>query len=339
MANTRERQIINPPIRFCNDFDHIDSVGTPSPPPGYRDSPHYLDPLAPSPRRSPNRQTYDLHVKGRVAIREVGMVHHADILPTPATRRENPRVFERGYAIAVSAHKMPPSLPHRLQQRLLCTNICRASRKSVSTPPGEWTTLTSSRSESHNYAVSIASIHPIRITKSYRIPVAEALADAIDRTPTSSSNTEWNSLVFIHILALGITISPNTTGSSLSSIIRANLRRLTCSPADRDTPCQQLPRHHARKETSSSENLRSHINSNLKLNNVKATIAVVASDDTVLEVTPEVLQSLRPKHPTEPEDSQESTIPADNIPVSADQNKTMRSLQWLLRRHRRNSIR
>ena len=53
---------------------------------------------------------------------------------------------------------------------------------------------------------------PIRIPKSCRIPVAEA----IDQTITSASNTVWNNLVFFHYLAFGVPISPNTAGSSLS---------------------------------------------------------------------------------------------------------------------------
>ena len=82
---------------------------------------------------------------------------------------------------------------------------------------------------------------------------------------------------------------------SLSSSFRANLRRLTRSPTDLDTLCQQLSCH-ARKETSSSVNLCSHINSKLKLNDVKAVIRVVASDDANLKVTPEVLQTFRLRH-------------------------------------------
>ena len=113
---------------------------------------------------------------------------------------------------------------------------------------------------------------------------------------------------------------------SLSSIIRANIRRLARSHADLDTLCQQLPCHHARKETSSSEKVRSHINSKLMQNDVKAAIRVVASYDTIHEVTPEVLQSHRPTRLSEREDSLAPTIPADNIAVSADQNNIMRSL-------------
>ena len=83
----------------------------------------------------------------------------------------------------------------------------------------------------------------IRIPKSCRIPVAEALAEAIDRTITSASNADSNNLVLFPILAFGVPISPYTEGSSLSSVIRANLRRLAQSPFDPSTLCQQLPCH------------------------------------------------------------------------------------------------
>ena len=63
------------------------------------------------------------------------------------------------------------------------------------------------------------------------------------------------------------------------------------------------------------------------LNDVKEAIRVVASDDTVLEATPEVLQALRLMHPSELEDSVTPIIPADNIVAIADQKKTIRSLR------------
>ena len=168
---------------------------------------------------------------------------------------------------------------------------------------------------------------PIRIPKSCRIPVAAALSEAIDRTITSASNTDWISLVFFPILALGVPISPNTACSSLSSVINANLRRLTQSPFDPSTLCQQLPCHQARIKSSSSENLRSHINTKLMLSDVSAAIRVVSSDDTVLEVTSDVLQALILGHPSEPEDSVTPIIPAENIAVIADEKKIIRYLR------------
>ena len=75
------------------------------------------------------------------------------------------------------------------------------------------------------------------------------------------------------------------------------------------------------------ENLRSHVNTKLMLNDIKAAIRVVSSDDTVLEVTPEVLQALIRKHPSEPEDSVTPIIPAENIAVTADEKKIIWSLR------------
>ena len=149
----------------------------------------------------------------------------------------------------------------------------------------------------------------IRIPKSCRIPVAEA----IDRTITSASNKDWNNLFSFPILAFGAPISPNNAGSSLSSVIRANLKRLTQSPFDPSALCKQLPCHQARRESSPSENLRSHINTKLMLNDIKAAIRVVSSDDTILEVTPEVIQALMLKHPSEPEDSVTPIIPGESM--------------------------
>ena len=62
------------------------------------------------------------------------------------------------------------------------------------------------------------------------------------------------------------------------------------------------------------------------LNDVKAAIRIVASDDTVLEVSPGVIQALIPKHLYEPEDSVKQIIPAENMAVTADEKKTIQSL-------------
>ena len=99
----------------------------------------------------------------------------------------------------------------------------------------------------------------IRIPKSCPIPVAEALSEANDRSITTASNTDWNNLVSCPILAFG----PNNADSSLSSVIRANLKRLTQSPFVPSTFCQKLPCNQARRKSSSSENFRSLINTNL----------------------------------------------------------------------------
>ena len=63
------------------------------------------------------------------------------------------------------------------------------------------------------------------------------------------------------------------------------------------------------------------------LNGVMAAFSVVASDDTVLEVEPEVLRAQMLRHPSEPEESATPIIPADNIAVTADEKKAIMSLR------------
>ena len=59
-------------------------------------------------------------------------------------------------------------------------------------------------------------------------------------------------------------------------------------------------------------------------NDLKAAIRLVASDNAVLEVTPGVLKSHGHTHHPEPGDSLAPIKPADDIAVSADQNKVIR---------------
>ena len=287
---------------------------------------YYLDPLAPLPRRTSSRPTYVL-AKRRITARVVAIAHHVvffTILPAPASRRPNHRASARGYANAVYSQNMQPSLPQPSTAPSMNQHLSDERELPMDSP--------NCVDNADNVLKRISQLRrfyriPIRIPKSCRIPVAEALAEAIDRTITSASNTDWNNFVCFPIPALGVPISPNNAGSSLSSVIRANLKRLTQSPFDPSTLCQQLPCHQARRESSPSDNLRSHVNTKLMLNDIKAAIRVVSSDDTVLEVTPEVLQALIHKHPSEPEDSVTTIIPAENIAVTADEKKIIRSLR------------
>ena len=107
---------------------------------------HYLDPLARFSRRSSNRPTYVLHVKCRISVREIDIVHNAVFFTTlraPASRSRNPQASALSYANAVYSAKMALSLPHIRQQHLRCTSICRTSRNSGLAPPDAWTTVTS----------------------------------------------------------------------------------------------------------------------------------------------------------------------------------------------------
>ena len=296
MANTRDRRSIIPPIRFRYDLDRIDRDQSPCHPPVSNGSS-----ILPGSAR-PVTETY---------------FQSTDVCPSCQTsnhRKSGRYCASCGlfYHLACARLKKAESSGLRkwLCQRCLFPEHATLSSSQPSTAPSMNQHLSDERElpmdspncvdNADNVLKRISQLRrfyrsPIRIPKSCRISVAEA----IDRTITSASNTHWNNFVCFPILALGVPISPNNAGSSLSSIIRTNLKRLTQSPFDQSTLCQQLPCHQARRESSPSENLRSHVNTKLMLNDIKAAIRVVSSDDTVLEVTPEVLQALILKHPSE----------------------------------------
>ena len=333
MANTSDRRIINPPIRFRYGLDPIDRDQSPCCPPvnnGSSTLPGSTRPISETYFQStdvcPSCQTSN-HCKSGRYCASCGIF----------------------YYLACTRLKKAESsgLRTRICQRCLFPEHATLSSPQPSTAPYMNKHLLDERElpmdssncvdNADNVLKRISQLRrfyriPIRMPKSCRIPVAEALAEAIDWTITLASNTYWNNLVSFQILsylilALGVPISPNNIGSSLSSVIRANLKRLTQSPFDPSTLCQQLPCHQARRESSPFENLRSHIDTKLMLNDIKAAIRVVSTDDTVLEVTPEVLQALMLKHPSEPEDSVTPIIPAKNIAVTADEKKIIRSLR------------
>ena len=324
MANTRDRRSIIPPIRFRYDLDPIDRDQSPCHPPVSNGSsilPGSARPVSETYFQStdvcPSCQTSNHHKSGRYCA-SCGLFYHISCARLKKAESSGLRTW--------------------LCQRCLFPEHATLSSPQPSTAPSMNQHLSDERElpmdspncvdNADNVLKRISQLRrfyriPIRIPKSCRIPVAAA----IDRTITSASNTDWNNFVSFPILALGVPISPNNAGSSLSSVIRANLKRLTQSPFDPSTLCQQLPCHQARRESSPSENLRSHVNTKPMLNDIKAAIRVVSSDDTVLEVTPEVLQSLILRQPSEPEDSVTPIIPAENIAVTADEKKIIRSLR------------
>ena len=224
MANTRDRLFINPPNRFRCDLDPIDRDQSTCHPPVNNGSSTLLGSARPvsetyfqSTDVCPSCQTSNHSKSGRYCA-SCGIFYH---LACPRLQKAE-----------------SSGLRTWLCQRCLFTEHAILSSPQLSTAPSMNKHLLDKREQpmdspncvdnADNVLKRISQLHrfyriPIRIPKSYRIPVAEA----IDRTITSASNTDWNNLVSFHILALGAPISPNNAGSSFSSIIRANLKRLT----------------------------------------------------------------------------------------------------------------
>ena len=247
MAYTRDRRVINPHIRVRYYFDPIDRDQSPCHPP-VNDGSSTLPGSA-----RPVFETY---------------FYSTDVCPScqASNHRKSGRycascgIF---YHLACARLKKAESSGLRtwLCQRCLFPEHATLSSPQPSTAPSMNKHLLDERElpmdspncYADNVLKRISQLRrfyriPIRIPKSCRIPIAEA----IDRTITSASNTDWNNLVSIPILAFGAPISPINAGSSLTSVIRANLKRLTQSPFNPSTLCQQLPCHQARRESSPS---------------------------------------------------------------------------------------
>ena len=145
MANTREGRIINPPIRFRNDldlinFDHASSylptnVGSSKLPGSARP---VFETIFQSTDLCPSRQMSNLRKRGRHCA-SCCLFYH---LACARLKKAESSSLRTWLYNSVYSIKMPPSHPHSRQQHLLCTNTCRTSSL---TPPGAWTTLTSSR--------------------------------------------------------------------------------------------------------------------------------------------------------------------------------------------------
>ena len=253
MANTRDRRSIIPPIRFRYDLDPIERDQSPCHPPVSNGSsilPGSARPVTVTYFQStdvcPSCQTSNHRKSGRYCA-SCGLFYHL--------------------ACARLKKAESSGLRKWLCQCCLFPEHATLSSSQTSTAPSMSQHLSDEREQpmdspncvdnADNVLKTISQLRrfyriPIRIPKSCRIPVAEALTEAIDRMITSASNTDWNNFLCFPILALGVPIIPSNAGSSLSSVIRGNMKRLTQSPFDPSTLCQQLPCHQARRESCQS---------------------------------------------------------------------------------------
>ena len=234
MANTRDRRSIILPIRFRYDLDPIDRDQSPC----HRPVNNGSSTLPGSAR--PVSETY---------------FQSTDVCPSCQTsnhRRSGRYCASCGlfYHLACARLKKAESSGLRtwLCQRCLFPEHATLSSPQSSTAPSTNQHLLDERELSMNSPNCVDNADNVlkrisQLRRFYRIPiripVAEALANAIDRTITSASNTDWNNFVSFPILALGVPISPSNAGSSLSSVIRTNLKRLTQSPFDLSTSQNQ----------------------------------------------------------------------------------------------------
>ena len=158
----------------------------------------------------------------------------------------------------------------------------------------------------------------LRIPKSCHIQAASALSDTINNALSLQTPLSWTKLFFFTIEVFGIPTQSgnNHRTSKTTQMIHDNLRwhLLTSST---DIPCQLWQLNHSpsyNRRPSAIDNQRrlcQLVNRHLSVNDVPAAVCAVASDDIVCDITPDVLESLRSKHPPAPSNIEIIPIPTD----------------------------
>ena len=134
--------------------------------------------------------------------------------------------------------------------------------------------------------------------------------------PCNSSAIRVDRSIAIEVFGIPTQSGNNHRTSKTAQMIHDDLRRhlLTSST---DIPCQLWQLNHSpscNRRPSAIDNqrrLRQLVNCHLSVNDVPAAVRAVASDDILCDITPDVLESLRSKHPPAP-----SNI--EIIPITTD---------------------
>ena len=201
-----------------------------------------------------------------------------------------------------------------------CTGVVNSSR------PIAMVNLESMDAEIALEAVFLARLERcvlVPIPKSVRFAVAEALDSTIDDTLSTGNDISWSRLLSFTSVVFGVSSLDHGSSTYLASIVRSNLLKLYSSFP---TWTVSSPTNHHLSNMSPTQSLLSLVHRKLSLGDVSAAIRVMASDDTILDVTPEVLRSLRLKHPGAPAAADFPPFPPDINGFSASENDVVRVL-------------
>ena len=163
---------------------------------------------------------------------------------------------------------------------------------------------------------------PARIPKAARIAAADALASTIDAAIGNPDAKTWERFFLFAPLALGL----HTTNqrASLAKAAKSNIdsfmlvQNWSCD----ETCVASCPTKPLRKF-----DLRKQVNAKLSQGDVSAAVRLVASDDTVLEPTADVLAALRLKHPASPSDNKSPPVPDSSIATTLSEEDVRQALK------------
>ena len=127
-----------------------------------------------------------------------------------------------------------------------------------------------------------------RIPKSVRSTFAKSLACKIDDAFLNGDDISWSKQLSFASVVLGVSSRDHDSSTSLASIIRRNLLKFDTS---HPTWTISSPTVAHVSNMSPTQSRRSLVHEKLSFGDVSAAICVIASDDIILDVTPEVLRA------------------------------------------------
>ena len=142
---------------------------------------------------------------------------------------------------------------------------------------------------------------PLKIPKGARITAAAALADIIERALVGYDYS-WERLTCFATAALSTNSSSNTQSrQSLTAAMKTNIGQFADRPTSFADDLAVLPKKTSRPPPCATD-FRKMVNSKLLVGDVTAAVRIIASDDSVITPTSEVVTALRLKHPPSPLD-------------------------------------
>ena len=162
---------------------------------------------------------------------------------------------------------------------------------------------------------------PLKIPKSCRVGVALSLSSQIEAVLNDGNCANWLKLANLASSTIGI--DTNLT-LPVASQIRANL---TESGSLQVKSSERLSDSYPREPRDETRQLGSAVNAKLIEGDSQSVVRVVASDASVLEITPEVLAALRLKHPDAPGDSVTIDVSPEAPTLVASEDDTVIALR------------
>ena len=142
---------------------------------------------------------------------------------------------------------------------------------------------------------------PAKIPKAAHSAVFDALSSCILEAVNKNDNVSWLRLFCFAPVAFGISLSENDEKLSLVKQIKRSIS-LFKSESFSFNISYVNPSSSSRNNHNSNSKLRKAVNSKLAQGNVSAAVRLIASDYTLLEPCPEVLEVIRSKDPHAPSD-------------------------------------